>query len=70
MNDLYQQLGVKPLQRDGGFTAMLQQFQEFKRTFTGDPKQEVQRLLSSGIMTKEQYSQFESMARQLQSIFK
>ena len=47
---------------------LIQQFQQFKRNFKGDPRQQVQDLLNSGKMTQEQLDQCTSMAQQLQNI--
>ena len=49
---------------------LIQQFQQFKQNFKGDPRQQVQDLLNSGKMTQEQLDQCTSMARQLQGILK
>ena len=49
---------------------MLQQFQEFRRTFTGDPKEEVQKLLDSGKMSPEEFNRLANMVNQMQSLFK
>ena len=51
-------------------TNMIKKFMEFKRTFQGDPKQEVQNLLNSGRMTQEQYNQLSNMASNFQQLFK
>ena len=48
---------------------MLQQFQEFKKTFTGDPREEVQKLLDSGKMSQEEFNRLANMANQMQSLF-
>lgn len=50
--------------------AIIQQFQQFKRNFKGDPRQQVQDLLNSGKMTQDQLEYLENTARQLQGIFK
>ena len=50
--------------------ALIKQFQEFKKNFKGDPRQQVQDLLNSGKMTQEQLEYLENTARQLQGIFK
>ena len=47
---------------------MLAQFDEFKRTFKGDPKAEVQRLLDSGQMSQEQFGRLSEMANQFQML--
>ena len=44
---------------------MMQQFQQFKANFRGDPQQEVQKLLNSGRMTQQQYNQLQQMAVQM-----
>lgn len=45
---------------------MIQQFQQFKQQFTGDPKAEVQKLLTSGKLSQQQLNQLQSMAQQFQ----
>lgn len=45
--------------------AILQQFQQFKSTFQGDPRQQVQSLLNSGKVSQTQYNQAVQMANQL-----
>lgn len=47
---------------------LMQQFQQFKQSFKGDPKQQVQELLNSGKMTQDQLQQCEQIARQLQNV--
>jgi len=49
---------------------IIQRFQEFKRMFTGDPKQQVQQLLNSGRMSNEQFQQLSRMATELQNMMK
>lgn len=49
---------------------MLQQFLEFKNSFSGDPKAEVEKLLQSGRMSQAQYQQLSQMASQLMGILK
>lgn len=47
---------------------MIQQFIQFKNTFQGDPKAEVQRLISSGKISQSQLNQAQNMARDLQNL--
>ena len=47
---------------------MMQQFQQFKAGFQGDPQQEVQKLLQSGKMSQQQLNQLQEMAKQFQSL--
>lgn len=42
----------------------MQQFQQFKQSFQGDPSQQVQQLLNSGQMTQEQLNQIMPIAQQ------
>lgn len=43
---------------------ILQQFNQFKNNFQGDPRQKVQELLNSGQMTQDQFNQLYQMANQ------
>ncbi len=49
---------------DGGFGAMLAQFQQFRAQFQGDPKAEIQKLLQSGRVSQAQLDQAQQMASQ------
>ena len=51
-----------------GFMQMVQQFKQFKETFQGDPKAEVEKLLQSGRLTQAQLNQLQQMAKQFQSL--
>lgn len=50
------------------FQQMLQQFKQFKSSFQGDPKKEVERLLQSGRINQQQLNQLQEMARQFQNL--
>ena len=50
------------------FMQMLQQFQQFKANFQGDPKAEVEKLLQSGKLSQAQLNQLQQMAKQFQSL--
>ena len=45
---------------------MMQQFQQFRANFQGDPKAEVQKLLQCGKMSQNQLNQLQAMAQQFQ----
>lgn len=45
---------------------LLSQFQMFRRGFNGDPKAQIQQMLSTGQITQEQYNQAVQMANELQ----
>lgn len=50
----------------GNINNLLQRFNQFKRTFSGNPQQQVQQLLNSGRMTQDQFNQLKQMADQIQ----
>ena len=54
----------------GNLMQILQQFQQFRASFMGDPKQQVEMLRKSGKMSDEQYHQLESMAKQIMPFIK
>lgn len=51
-----------------GFMQMMQQFQQFKANFHGDPKAEAEKLLQSGKLNQQQLNQLQQMAKQFQSL--
>ena len=66
-NPFYQAMGgnVNPL---GNFGQLVQKFQQFKTSFHGDPKAEVEKMLQSGALTQEQLNRAQAMARQFQNL--
>ena len=48
---------------------LLQQFNQFRSTFQGDPNQMIQQLLNSGRATQNQYNQAVQMAQQFKQMF-
>jgi hypothetical protein len=67
MNSLFNDF--KP-QQNNPMNNFLNQFNQFKSTFTGNPEQQVKQLLSSGRMSQEQFNQFAQMADQLRKLIK
>ena len=47
----------------------IQQFLEFQKQFKGNPQEQVQELLRSGKVSKEQYDNAVQMVNQLKGIF-
>ena len=47
---------------------IVQQFNQFKSSFKGDPKQQIQQLLNSGKISQAQYDQAVQKARMLQNL--
>lgn len=54
----------------GNIAQILQQFQQFRAVFKGDPKQQVEMLRKSGQMSDAQYQQLEAMAKQIMPFLK
>lgn len=50
--------------------ALIQQFQQFKNSYTGNPQQQIQQMLNSGQITQEQYNQAVQTANMLRNILK
>lgn len=69
-NPLFNALGGGKMPgKMGNFQQMMSQFQQFKSTFRGDPKQEVEKLLQSGQMTQDQLNQLQQAAQMFQGLF-
>ncbi len=47
------------------FDDIIRQAQELQRTFHGNPRDEVQRLLNSGVMSQSQFNQLSQQAKQI-----
>lgn len=67
-NPLFDMLGGKMPGPVNGFAQMVQQFNQFKASFQGDPKAEVQKLLQTGKMTQQQLDQLQSVAAQFKRL--
>lgn len=68
-NNLFNALGGSQQQADP-MQAFLQQFNQFRQSFRGDPKQEVMNLLQSGRMTQQQFNQLGQAANRLLPVMK
>lgn len=49
---------------------IMQQFEKFKRSFSGDPRQQVQQLLNSGKVSQADYNRAVQLANQFQQFLK
>ena len=62
-NPIYNMLGgnapINPIAQ------LVRDAKAFKKSFTGNPKDEVQRLLNSGQMSQQQFNQFSQIAQQV-----
>ena len=61
-NPLYSDFGKN---NQNGFSAIVGQVQQMMKTFKGNPKEEVQRLLNSGQLSQQQFNQFAQIANQI-----
>lgn len=66
-NPLYNLFGGSQF---GNMQGLISQFEQFKRTFNGDPKQQVQQMLNSGQISQAQYNQAVQMANAFQKMLK
>lgn len=67
-NPLFNLLGGGQSMLPPNMQNMLSQFQQFRQTFQGDPKQQIQQMLNSGKITQEQYNRAVQMANELQKM--
>lgn len=67
-NPLFNQLGGNI--PNNNILQMIQQFQKFKQTLNGNPKEIVMNMLSDGKITQAQLNQAQMMASQLKDILK
>lgn len=54
----------------GNMQNFMQQFQQFKRTFSGDPQQTINEMLKNGQINQSQLEQAKQMAQQIQSMMR
>lgn len=62
-NYLFNQIGNNSQYKD-----LIKQFNQFKKTFNGDPRQQVQQMLNSGRITQQQYNDAVQKANALAQI--
>ena len=58
----------QPTQNPNPMMNMVQQFQQFKANFQGDPRQRVQDLLNSGQMSQQQFNYLSNLAQQFRNM--
>lgn len=69
MNPLFNALGGGQMPGTmGQFQNLVQQFQQFKQSFRGDPKAEVEKLVQSGKISQQQLNQLQQMAGRFQQL--
>lgn len=69
MNPIYKEMSKSDTQLPNGIKTMMESFDQFRRSFSGDPKQVVESLMKTGRMTQEQFNRFAQMATELSKYF-
>lgn len=64
MNKLYDQIGPQ-----NPYKNMMQQFEQFRKNFTGNPQEKIQQMLNSGQITQQQYNAAVQKANMIKSMF-
>lgn len=62
--------GAGNIDSRGSNNNLLQQFNEFKRTFKGNPRDTINNMLNSGRFSNAQIEQAKSLAKQMMNMFK
>jgi hypothetical protein len=65
-NPLFNQFGQG--QQQNPIQNIIDEIQNFKQMFKGDPKKEVEKLMQTGQMSQQQFNQLSQMANQILSI--
>ena len=60
-NPLFNQFG----NQNNNMSDLINQIMDFKKNFTGNPKEEVEKLLQSGQMSQQQFNQLSQIANQI-----
>ena len=69
-NPIFQMFGQMMPNNFGQMGNIIQQFNQFRQNFRGDPRQQIQQLLNSGRVSQEQYNRAVQLANQLQKMIK
>ena len=64
MNSLYNQFG----KQNNPMEQLAQQARDFRRQFSGNPRQEVERLLQTGAMSQKDFNRYSQIAQQVVQI--
>lgn len=66
-NSLFNDFNQNPMGQMGNF---INQFNQFRSTFSGNPEAQVKQMLQSGRMSQEQFQQLSQMANQIMPLLK
>ena len=61
-------MGGMPQIPIGNIQQLMQQFNQFKQSFQGDPNQQLQQMMNSGKVSQSQYNNAYQMAQQFQKM--
>lgn len=67
-NPLFNALGNVPM--FGNMQNFMNQFQQFKQTFSGDPQQTINQMLQNGQINQQQVEQAKQMAEQFRNMMR
>ena len=67
-SNLYRSLAGHQTPQAGGFQNMARQFQQFRQTFKGDARQQVQQMLNSGQISQADFDNAARLANQFQQM--
>ena len=67
MSSLYNDFNPNPM---GQMGQMLNKFNQFRSTFSGNPEAQVKQMIQNGQMSQEQFNQIAQMANQLYRFIK
>ena len=65
-NPIFNEIGNK--QANNGIFQFINEVKNFQKTFNGNPKQEVQKMLNSGVMSQAQFNQYAQIANQIMQL--
>lgn len=60
-NPLYNSMGIQ----NNPLDQLAQQAREFRKQFSGNPRQEVERLLQTGAMSQQDFNRYSQIAQQV-----
>ena len=66
-SSLFNEFGGTPT---NNITSMLNQFNQFRSMFMGNPETQVKQMIQNGRMSQEQFNQFAQIANQLYPLIK
>lgn len=70
-NNLFNALGRQKLPGPmGNVQDLMNQFNQFRQTFRGNPQQQIQQMMNSGQITQDQYNQAVQIAQQMMRFMK